>query len=113
MPARVATQIRKAVKDLANPKIVAIGAAYKANTADKRESPAVEIVRLLNEDGYDIAHYDPLIEGQQWPTTLAAACAGADVLAILIKHEVVLQELEATRPAIEAALRHPRILVFG
>jgi UDP-N-acetyl-D-mannosaminuronic acid dehydrogenase len=113
MPARVAAKIRKAVKDLADPKIVAIGAAYKANTEDKRESPAVEIVSLLHQDGYDVAHYDPLIEDHHWPTTLAEACAGADLLAILIKHDTVMQELDATRPAIEAALRHPRIVVFG
>jgi UDP-N-acetyl-D-mannosaminuronic acid dehydrogenase len=113
MPGRVAAKIRKAVKDLASPKIVAIGAAYKANTEDKRESPAIEIVRLLKEDGYNVAHYDPLVEGMNWSTTLAEACAGADGLAILIKHDVVMQELEATRPAIQAAMRHSRILVFG
>ncbi len=115
MPGRVAAKIRKAVNDLTDPKLVVIGAAYKANTEDKRESPALEIAHLLKTDGYEVAHYDPLVEGYQWPagTTLAQACQGADALAILIKHDVVMHELEATRPAIEAALRHKRILVFG
>ncbi|MEK7312381.1 MAG: nucleotide sugar dehydrogenase [Chloroflexota bacterium] len=113
MPGKVAAKIRKAVRDLADPKIVAIGAAYKANTDDMRESPAVEIVKLLREDGYDVAHYDPLVDGCHWQGTLAQACGGADLLVILIKHDVVMEELNATRPAIESALRTNRILVFG
>lgn len=115
MPSRVAGKIRKAVSDLSNPKIVAIGAAYKANTEDKRESPALDIVEHLKQDGYDVAHYDPMVDGYAWPQgqSLAQVCQGADVLAILIKHDVVMHELESTRAAVEAALRHNRILVFG
>ncbi|HEY4723937.1 MAG TPA: nucleotide sugar dehydrogenase, partial [Anaerolineae bacterium] len=76
MPAKIARKIRKAVCDIAGPKIVALGAAYKANTEDPRESPAIEIVRQLREDGYDVAHYDPLVDGYRWPKALADACAG-------------------------------------
>ena len=115
MPPKMAAKIRQALKDVPSPKIVAVGAAYKANTEDTRESPAVEIVRLLRADGYDVTHYDPLVEKMRWPSgaTLAEACAGADLLAILIQHDVVMAELAETRPAIEAALRDGRILVFG
>ncbi len=114
MPGKVAGKIRKAVRGLADPKIVALGAAYKANTEDTRESPAIEIVKLLREDGYEVAHYDPLAAGYQYPAgaSLATVCAGADLLAILIQHDAVLTELEATRPAIERAMRRPAILVF-
>ena len=113
MPGKIAAKIRQAVRDIPSPKIVAVGAAYKANTEDTRESPAVEIVRLLREDGYDIAHFDPLVEKMNWPGTLAQACAGADLLAVLIRHDVVTEELKTTRSAIEAALRTNQILVFG
>jgi UDP-N-acetyl-D-mannosaminuronic acid dehydrogenase len=113
MPYRIAAKIRKAVRDLSDPKIVAIGAAYKANTEDPRESPAIEIVKLLREEGYSIDHYDPLVEGYRWKTNLAEACAGADVLAILIQHKAVMDELNATRDTIEAGMRTPRVLVFG
>lgn len=113
MPGKVAARIRKAVRGIAGPRIVVVGAAYKANTEDTRESPAMNIVRLLRDDGYDVDHYDPLVEKMRWPGTLAQACAGADLLAILIKHDAVMEELGATRPAIESALRANRILVFG
>lgn len=114
MPGKVAGKIRKAVRGLTNPKIVALGAAYKANTEDTRESPAIEIVKLLREDGYEVAHYDPLAAGYQYPAgaSLAAVCAGADLLAVLIQHDAVLTELETMRAAIERAMRRPVILVF-
>ena len=113
MPRRIAGKIRQAVRDIKAPKIVALGAAYKANTEDPRESPAIEIVRLLRADGYGVAHYDPLVEGYHWPSTLKEACAGADLLAILIPHEVVMEELSAQRAAVEAAMRSPRVITFG
>ena len=115
MPGKISAKIRRAVRDIPAPKIVAIGAAYKANTEDPRESPAIEIVKLLKEDGYEVAHYDPLVDGYRWSagSTLASICAGADLLAILIRHDVVMAELNASRAAIESVMRAPRILAFG
>jgi UDP-N-acetyl-D-mannosaminuronic acid dehydrogenase len=104
MPHKIASKIRRAVRDVASPKIVAVGAAYKANTEDLRESPALEIVSLLREDGYDVQHYDPLVDGMGYES-LAAACEGADMLAILIAHDVVMGELERERGAIERGMR--------
>ncbi len=108
MPARIAAKIRRRVRDVRNPKLVVIGAAYKPNVDDPRESPAVEIVSLLREDGYDVAHYDPLIEGMEYPS-LVEVCRGADMLAILVPHTVVVEELERDRPRIEQVMRTPII----
>ena len=113
MPHKVAAKIRKAVRDISNPKLVLIGAAYKANTEDPRESPAIEIVKLLGEDGYEIDHFDPLVDGYRWKSTLAEACQGVDMLAVLIQHKVVMDELNANRAEIEKGMRTPRVLVFG
>ncbi len=113
MPHKVAAKIRKAVRDIDNPKLIIIGAAYKANTEDPRESPAIEIVKILREDGYEIEHFDPLVEGYRWKSTLAAACKGADMLAVLIQHKIVMDELNANRAEIEKGMRTPRVLVFG
>ena len=113
MPERIASKLRQAVRGLASPHIVAIGAAYKANADDTRESPATEIVHLLRADGYDVVQYDPLVTGMGWDTTLAEACRDADLLAILIRHDVVLDELEATRRDIEIVMRTPKIEVLG
>ncbi len=110
MPAQVASQIRAAVRGIENPRIVAVGAAYKANTEDIRQSPAIEIVRLLREDGCRVDHFDPLVEGMAFPSTLAEACTGADCLALLVEHRVVMEEVNAKRAEIEQAMRTPQIL---
>ena len=111
MPGKVAGAIRKAVREVAGPKIVAIGAAYKANTEDLRESPAVEVVAALRADGYEVVHYDPLVDGMGYES-LAAICKGADCLAVLVLHDVVMQELRANEAKIKSAMRTPIVVVF-
>lgn len=108
MPHRIAAKIRHAVRAINAPKIVAIGAAYKANTEDTRESPALEIVDLLREDGYDVTHYDPMVDDMTYQS-LVEACRDADMLAILIPHNVVIDELERSREQIEHGMRTPII----
>jgi UDP-N-acetyl-D-mannosaminuronic acid dehydrogenase len=111
MPSRTAARIRRAVREISGPRIVAVGAAYKANTDDTRESPAIEVVRLLKEDGYDVNHVDPLVEGMQY-RALEEICRGADCLVVLIEHDVVRADLKANRAAIERVMRSPTILRF-
>lgn len=43
-------------------RILIIGAAYKKDIKDERESPAIEIIRLLKADRIDVVYHDPLIE---------------------------------------------------
>jgi len=108
MPYRIAGKIRKAVSGIVAPRIIALGAAYKPNTDDLRESPALVVVESLREDGYDVQHFDPLFESMRCPSLLEAA-RGADMLAILVPHEALLAELERDRAAIEQAMRTPII----
>jgi len=112
MPQRVAARVRQSVRGVLDPRIVAIGAAYKPNTEDTRESPAVQVVELLRADGYEVAHFDPLVKGMAYPGTLAAACAGADCLVLLVEHTVVMAELEAQRPEIDRNMRTAQVLRF-
>jgi UDP-N-acetyl-D-mannosaminuronic acid dehydrogenase len=112
MPAKIAARIRATVRDIENAHIVAVGVAYKANTADTRGSPANEIVRLLRADGYRVDHFDPLVGGMAFPSTLAAACTDADCLALLVEHEVVMEEVATTRADIQKAMRTGNVLRF-
>jgi UDP-N-acetyl-D-mannosaminuronic acid dehydrogenase len=108
MPHKIAGKIRRAVREIPSPRIVALGAAYKPNTEDTRESPALEIVRLLEQDGYDVTCYDPLVEGMGYDS-LVAICHGADMLAILVPHDEIVAGLERDRAGIEKAMRTPLI----
>jgi UDP-N-acetyl-D-mannosaminuronic acid dehydrogenase len=108
MPSRIAAQIRASVREIDDPKIVALGAAYKPNTEDTRESPALEVVDLLRRDGYKVLNLDPLVDGMGYESLISAA-KGADMLAILVPHQIILDELDRSREAILGAMRNPLI----
>jgi hypothetical protein len=67
---------------------------------------------LLRSDGYWVDHYDPLVEGMQFPSTLVEACTGADCLILLVEHDLVMKEFGVRLAEIEEAMRHPMILRF-
>jgi UDP-N-acetyl-D-glucosamine dehydrogenase len=46
----------KPVKDSS---IIIVGAAYKKNVSDLRESPALDIIQLLHAKGADVTYHDP------------------------------------------------------
>ncbi len=108
MPSKIAGRIRKAVRDVADPKIIALGAAYKPNTEDLRESPALEIIKVLIEDGYQVEHYDPLVDDMGY-SSLVEVSKEADMLAILVPHQEIIDELDQNREEIEQAMRTPII----
>ncbi len=113
MPLKIAAKIRRAVRGTDTAKIVALGVAYKPNTEDTRESPALEIVRLLREDGYNVAHYDPIVQDEVYHyPSLVEVCNEADLLVVLIPHDKIMEELECEQEAIKAAMRVPLILHF-
>ena len=111
MPARTASHVRRALAGIASPKIVAIGATYKPNTYDLRESPALEVVHLLHQDGYDVSLHDPLTKEYPCPS-LREVARGADCLAILVPHSVVTEELAAHHGEILRVMRQPIVLTF-
>jgi UDP-N-acetyl-D-mannosaminuronic acid dehydrogenase len=111
MPHRVAGKIRGAVADIPDPRIIALGATYKKNCEDIRESPALEIVKVLKYDGYNVAHYDPLVPRMRFGS-LTKLAKGADLIAVLVCHDSIKSELTAQRKAIEKSMRHKRIVFF-
>jgi UDP-N-acetyl-D-mannosaminuronic acid dehydrogenase len=112
MPGKIVSQIKTATQNINEPRIVAIGASYKANTADIRESPSIEIVRILRSEGYKVEHFDPLVDGMHFPTTMTDACTNADCLIILVEHKSILRELDQHEQDILNALNTSLILRF-
>ena len=111
VPHKIAARVRQAVAHLVTPRLVAIGMSYKPDTEDTRESPATEIVHLLRADGYQVAHYDPLVVGHEY-SSLADAAAGADCLLLLVEHKVVKQAWQAEQETVRAAMRTPIVMRF-
>jgi UDP-N-acetyl-D-mannosaminuronic acid dehydrogenase len=112
VPARIARSVSNAVQDLNEPRIVALGGAYKANTSDTRGSPAIEVVRLLRKAGLAVDHHDPLVESLDLKGELVEICAGADCVVLLVGHDDLVRELDETEAEIMLAMNHPRILRF-
>lgn len=56
---KVADALNEQGKPVKGSRILILGLAYKKNIDDTRESPAVELMELLQEKGADIAYSDP------------------------------------------------------
>ena len=66
-------------------KISIFGVSYKGNTGDDRESPAYEIIALLENKGYEIAIYEPHIERENF-VDFNEAIEGSNLILILADH---------------------------
>ncbi|MDZ4159093.1 MAG: nucleotide sugar dehydrogenase, partial [Anaerolineaceae bacterium] len=92
-PAFVVELVRRALGggDLQGRRIAALGLAYKAEVDDLRESPAIEVVRLLGEAGAVVTTYEPFkpdaaLEGVQTCETLPDVIKEAEALLLLVGH---------------------------
>ena len=90
-PEFVVELVRKALGNLAGKRIAALGLAYKPDVDDLRESPAVEVVHLLQKEGAVVKAFEPFKPDAQLPgvtaePSLAEAAAGADALLLLVNH---------------------------
>ena len=80
-----------------------LGVSYKAGIGDIRESPALKIIRLLQERGGEVSYHDPyvseLIELGLSSVELAEGLRGVDLAAIVTAHpELDYEELVAETP---------------
>ena len=56
---RVALALNDRGKALRGSRVLVLGAAYKPDVDDCRESPAVELMELLQERGAEVSYNDP------------------------------------------------------
>lgn len=88
MPNFVIEQVEK-LTESKNSKVAILGLTYKGNIDDVRESPAMEIVEKLLDQGYDLGVYDPHIKQEQVNFKLSSfdeAVAEAECVLILTDH---------------------------
>jgi UDP-N-acetyl-D-mannosaminuronic acid dehydrogenase len=112
MPARTAARILESVKAVTGPRIVCLGATYKPNVKDLRETPALEVFKHLKAAIQDVVLFDPLVPEYACDSVLSVA-RGADALAILVPHDLIVTELQYRKHAILAAMRTPNLLTFS
>ena len=77
MPEFVASRVRKQLQLSAIPvseaKVLLLGLAYKADIGDVRESPALALANILNEQGATVYALDPWVRKNRWPTEVIRA----------------------------------------
>ena len=83
--------VKQALGPLKNKKIAALGLAYKPDVDDLRESPAVEVVHLLQEEGAWVKAWEPFkpdakLKGIDMATSLNDALKNADMVLVLVRH---------------------------
>ena len=65
MPAFVVEKVSQALNAVRKPvngsRILVLGVAYKRDIDDVRESPALDVIRLLEEQGATVSFHDPFI----------------------------------------------------
>jgi UDPglucose 6-dehydrogenase len=101
--------------DLSGVRIAALGAAFKPNSDDVRDAPALDVARLLYLEGAVVTVYDPeananahrLYPDLNYVGSLAEAAVQADVVALLTEWEEFRQ---ADPDRLGALVRHRRIL---
>ena len=56
---RATAMLNDAKKSVKGSKIFVLGVAYKKDTSDTRESPALDVIRLLQDEGASVSFHDP------------------------------------------------------
>ncbi|MEX2448128.1 MAG: nucleotide sugar dehydrogenase [Solirubrobacterales bacterium] len=87
---RVARALNGVRKPLNGSKVLLLGVSYKPGVGDVRESPALEIATLLQEQGAELSYHDPhvpeLPQLNLSSADLDSALAEADIVAIVTAH---------------------------
>jgi UDP-N-acetyl-D-glucosamine dehydrogenase len=101
----IARTLNEAGKAVHGAGVLVLGVSYKAGVGDTRESPALQIIRLLRELGADVSYHDPhveeLSEFQLSSVELPAALESADAAAIVTAHpEIDYEQIVATAPLV-------------
>lgn len=108
MPEFVVRKIEQLLPDPTRAKIAVLGAAYKGNVDDTRESPAIEVVHLLNKAGYNVAIHDPHVNELEYELFSAEdALDQADCVLLLTSHD----EFKALDPKEFGKIMKKRLLV--
>jgi len=106
-PDFVVSLVERALGGVSGKRIAALGLAYKPDVDDLRESPAIEIAKLLTAKGAVVTCFEPfkkdaVIEGLTLAGSFEEAVGDADALLLLVKHTPLIalspDELAAKTP---------------
>lgn len=117
MPRYWVHKVQDALNDAGKPvkgsRILVLGVAYKKNVSDLRESPALDIIHLLEEKGARVDYHDPHVPSFQYDgmemvriEDLEAALASADCVVIATDHDAYDWPMVKARAQLVIDTRH-------
>ncbi|MFP5251158.1 MAG: UDP-glucose dehydrogenase family protein, partial [Actinomycetes bacterium] len=114
---RMVALIERELERVGGDRVAMLGLAFKPNSDDVRDSPALDVSRRLQEGGRVVRAYDPearetalrVVPGLEIVTSVADAVRGADVLALGTEW----QEFRDLDPAALAGITDARVVVDG
>ncbi len=90
---KIQDRLNQAGKSVKGSRVLVLGIAYKKDTSDVRESPALDILALLKTKGAEVSYHDPHVpsvchNGHSFAsiTDLKAAIRESDCVAVLTDH---------------------------
>jgi UDP-N-acetyl-D-glucosamine dehydrogenase len=93
---KVATALNDERKSVSGSRILVLGVAYKKDIDDMRESPALDVMRLLEERGAEVTYHDPWVPTfrenghvQHGVDLTAERLAAADAVVVITDHSNV------------------------
>jgi UDP-N-acetyl-D-glucosamine dehydrogenase len=100
MPAVVVRKVAQALNEekqaVNGSRILVLGVAYKKDIDDMRESPALDVIRLLEDQGANVAYHDPHVpqyreDGHEHKSVdlTDKELSGADAVVIITDHSTV------------------------
>ncbi|MFW6130786.1 MAG: UDP binding domain-containing protein, partial [Atribacterota bacterium] len=88
MPNFVLSMTREMVEGISKPQITIFGVAYKGNVDDTRETPAMKIIKLAENEGIEIKCYDPHVEEFEYELySLEKAVKDSDCIVVVTDHK--------------------------
>lgn len=107
--------VRSKLKHVRGKRLAVLGLAFKPNTDDMREAPAIDILTQLQSEGAVIKAYDPFavseakknIKSVKFVKNSYAACEDADAVLILTEWRE-FRDIDLKR--LKAILKHPMII---
>ncbi|MBM4194499.1 MAG: nucleotide sugar dehydrogenase [Gemmatimonadetes bacterium] len=93
---KVADALNDEGKSVRGSRVLVLGVAYKKDIDDMRESPALDVIRLLQERGAAVSYHDPHVpvlreDGHEMQSVALsdAAIRGADAVVVVTDHAAI------------------------
>jgi UDP-N-acetyl-D-glucosamine dehydrogenase len=110
---KVAHSLNQERKAVNGSRILVLGVAYKKDIDDMRESPALDVMRLLEQRGGEVTYHDPFVarfreDGHEFAGVALTAdvLAAADAVVIITDHSTVDYQVVADHASLVIDTRH-------